>query len=152
MDILSNLTRALQDGLIVRSNGHFTFIHDRIQEAGYSLIPQMNLPNTHLEIGRLLLADTTEEELEEEIFAIVGHLNAGWELIEEDTEKIELAELNLKAGQKAKAAAAFDDSKQYIEVGLKLLGSYSWRECYDLTLSLHNQSILRLVNFSGSNS
>ena len=68
---------ALQDGLISGSNGHISFAHDRVHEAGYALIPKSELPQTHLKIGRLLLASTPVEELEEEIFAIIGHLNLG---------------------------------------------------------------------------
>jgi predicted ATPase len=108
-DVLSDLNPALDSGLIVRSNGYFSFAHDRIQEAGYALIPKSDLPQTHLEIGRLLLASTPAEELEEEIFFIVGHLNVGRALIDTDSEKTNLAALNLKAGQKTKAAAAFAD-------------------------------------------
>ena len=139
MDILSDLNPALQDGLIVRSNGYFTFVHDRIQEAVYSLIPQADLPKTHLEIGRLLLVDATDEVLDEEIYAIVGHLNAGRALIEAESEKLDLVDLNLKAGQKARAASAFSDAKTYIEIALYLLGSKSWETSYELTLTLYNE-------------
>jgi PAS domain S-box-containing protein len=139
-DILTALNPALQGGLIVRSNGSFSFTHDRIQEAGYALIPKADLPATHLEIGRLLLTSTTPEEQEEEIFAIVGHLNAGRALIESDSEKTDLAELNLRAGQKAKATAAFADAKQYVEIGLDLFEADSWQGHYELTLSLHNEN------------
>jgi len=139
-DILTALSPALQEGLINISNGYFSFVHDRIQEAGYSLVPQSDLTQTHLEIGRLLLAETATEDLEEEIFSIVGHLNAGGALIDNGPEKTELASLNLIAGRKAKAAAAFSDGKRYIEIGLDLLGPDSWQEQYELTLSLQNEN------------
>ncbi|MBL0712138.1 MAG: AAA family ATPase, partial [Desulfosarcina sp.] len=139
-DILTALSPALQDGLIIGSNGYFSFVHDRIQEAGYALIPESDRPKTHLEIGRLLLAGAPAGKLEEEIFAIVGHLNAGRALIDTDREKLDLAELNLKAGQKAKSASAFVDAKKHIEIGLSLLGPDSWQGQYELTLSLHNEN------------
>jgi len=139
-NILTDLSPALEDGLVVQTNGYYEFAHDRIQEAGYSLIPKAGLPHTHLKIGRLLLADTAAEELEENIFSIVGHLNTGRALIESDSEKIDLAALNLKAGQKAKAASAFSDAKTYIEVGIDLLGPDSWQGQYELTLSLYNEN------------
>jgi hypothetical protein len=81
-DILTDLNPALQSGLIIRSNRHYIFSHDRVQEAGYALIPSLDLPKTHLDIGRLLLANTAAEDLDKEIFAIVGHLNAGRALID----------------------------------------------------------------------
>ena len=139
-DILTSLSPALQDGLINRSNGYFSFVHDRIQEAGYALVPEEERPQIHLEIGRLLLENVTDEKLDEEIFTIVSNLNAGRVLIDTDSEKVELARLNLKAGQRAKAAAAFVDAKQYIEIGIDLLGPDSWKELYTLTLSLHNEN------------
>jgi len=139
-DVLTALNPALQAGLILRSDGHFSFAHDRVQEAGYSLIPRSDLSKTHLEIGRLLLAHTTAEDLDEEVFAIVNHLNTGRAFIDTETEKIELAALNLAAGQKAKVGAAFADAKKYIEMGLDLLGTDPWQDQYDLTLSLHNEN------------
>jgi PAS domain S-box-containing protein len=138
-DILTALTPALQAGLIVLSDGHLSFAHDRIQEAGYALIPKSDRPPIHLEIGRSLLASTKAEDLEQEIFTVVGHLNVGRASIDTDSEKIELAALNLAAGQKAKAASAFADAKEYIEIGLELLGTDHWQDQYDLTLSLHNE-------------
>ena len=137
--ILSDLNPALQSDLIFRSNGSFSFAHDRIQEAGYSLIPQGDLPRMHLTIGRLLLAGTVDEDLGEKIFDIVGHLNAGRALTESESEKLDLAELNLKAGQRARAASAFSDAKTYIEIALDLLAPDSWQGQYELTLSLYNE-------------
>jgi predicted ATPase/tRNA A-37 threonylcarbamoyl transferase component Bud32 len=139
-DILTDLNPALQAGLIFRLNGDYVFSHDRIQEAGYALIPKSELPKRHLEIGRLLLAATPAQDLDEQIFTIVGQLNAGRILIDKGSEKIELAVLNLEAGQKAKTASAYSDAKKYIEIGLDLLRPDSWQEQYELTLSLHNEN------------
>jgi PAS domain S-box-containing protein len=139
-DILTDLNPALQAGLIFRLNGDYVFSHDRVQEAGYALIPKSELPKRHLEIGRLLLAATPQENLEENIFAIVGHLNIGRALINTDSEKLDLARLNLLAGQKAKAASAFVDGKEYVEIGIELLEPDSWQGHYGLTLSLYNQN------------
>ena len=66
--------------------------------------------------------------------------NTGRAFIDTETEKIELAALNLAAGQKAKVGAAFADAKKYIEMGLDLLGTDPWQDQYDLTLSLHNEN------------
>ena len=137
-EILTYLIPALQSGLIIQSNAHFVFAHDRIQEAAYSLIPESDRQNTHLEIGRKLLAQTAAEDLDEEIFPIVAQLNDGRALIDTSSEKTELAALNLRAGQKAKTASAYADAKKYIEIGLDLIGPASWDEQYELTLSLHN--------------
>ncbi|UCC52677.1 MAG: hypothetical protein JSV68_01655, partial [Anaerolineaceae bacterium] len=139
-DILMDLDPALQRGLIILSNGQGRFSHDRIQEAAYAFIPKSDRPKWHLEIGRLLLAATPEENLKEEIFKIVSHLNAGRALIASGSKRLDLAKLNLMAGQKAIDTSAFADGKKYVEIGLGLLGSDSWQEQYELTLSLHNKN------------
>jgi PAS domain S-box-containing protein len=139
-DILLYLSPALKGGLIIQSNGLYMFSHDRIQEAGYALIPESDLPMTHLKIGRNLQEGIAAEDLAEELFTVVGHLNAGRVLLDNEVEKIDLAALNLAAGQKAKAASAYPEAKKYIEISLDLLGPNSWRDHYDLTLSLHNEN------------
>jgi predicted ATPase len=60
--------------------------------------------------------------------------------IDTSSERIKIAALNLAAGQNAKAASAYADAKTYIEIGLELLGTDSWLEQYELTLSLHNEN------------
>jgi predicted ATPase len=138
-EVLTALNPALQGGLILRSDGHQSFVHDRIQEAAYALIPASDRPRIHLEIGRSLLADAKEEEFEREIFTIVSQLNVGRTLIDTDSERIRLAELNLAAGRRAKTASAYADAKTYVEIGIELLGTNPWQDQYDLTLSLHNE-------------
>ena len=78
-------------------------MHDRVQQAAYSLIPEDEKKQLHLQIGRLLLRNIREYELEKNIFDMVNQLNEGSALITEQSEKHELIKLNLKAGKKAKA-------------------------------------------------
>jgi predicted ATPase/signal transduction histidine kinase/DNA-binding NarL/FixJ family response regulator len=115
----------------------FRFLHDRVQQAVYSLIEEEQKKDVHLKIGRLLLANTPEAEQEEQIFAIVNHLNIGKDLIPDQSEKNRLAELNLTAGKKAKASAAYRAASAYLQGGIGLLGAESWQQQYDLTLTLH---------------
>jgi PAS domain S-box-containing protein len=138
-DVLEALHPALEAGLLIRSNGRFSFTHDRIQEAAYALIPSADRPRLHLAIGRTLLAAIESGKLTEEIFSVVGHLNAGRMLIEADSEKQDLAALNLRAAQKARAASAFANAERHIEIGLALLGQCAWQDCYELALSLHTE-------------
>jgi predicted ATPase len=76
----------------------------------------------HLEIGRLLLSNTDADELEGALFNIVEHFNAGAALLKSESERIEVAELNLKSGRKARNSAAYAEGFGYIEQGLALLG------------------------------
>ncbi|GAB1539466.1 AAA family ATPase [Scytonema sp. NUACC21] len=118
----------------------YKFLHDRVQQASYSLIPDSQKKETHLKIGRLLLQNTTIEERQENIFALVNQLNYAIDLITLESEKYELAELNLIASQKAKAATAYEFADRYLRVGLSLLTVSSWQEQYALTLTLYQEA------------
>ncbi len=115
----------------------YKFLHDRVQQAAYSLIPESEKKATHLKIGQLLLNNTTEQERKDNIFALVNQLNYGTDLLTAQSEKDELAQLNLIAGQKAKAATAYEAAVNYLNVGLELLSQDSWENKYDLTFTFY---------------
>jgi histidine kinase len=112
----------------------FKFIHDRIQQAAYSLIPQNQKPSIHLQIGKLLL----QEKLEENILDIVNHLNIAVDLLTAQ-EKEQLIELNIKAIRKAKAANAYDAAVTLCDFSSKLLPENSWQTHYKVTLDLYTE-------------
>ncbi|MBD1938262.1 hybrid sensor histidine kinase/response regulator [Microcoleus sp. FACHB-68] len=118
----------------------YKFLHDRVQQACYSLIPDKEKKQTHLKIGQLLLHSTTPEDRKENIFALVNQLNYGTDLLTSESEKYELAALNLIAGQKAKAATAHESAVKYLQVSLGLLAENSWSSQYELTLALHQEA------------
>ncbi|MEG4069912.1 AAA family ATPase [Microcoleus sp. Pol11C2] len=118
----------------------YRFLHDRVQQAAYSLIPEDQKRSTHLRIGQLLLNNTPEAEREERIFDIVNHLNVGVELITQEAEQEQLAQLNLVAGKKAKAATAYSAAVEYLNAGRELLTANSWESQYQLTLTLHEEA------------
>ncbi|HEY9863407.1 MAG TPA: serine/threonine-protein kinase PknK, partial [Candidatus Obscuribacterales bacterium] len=119
----------------------YKFLHDRVQQAAYSLIPDEQKKQTHLKIGQLLLHSTTPEEQKENIFALVNQLNYGIELLTTQTEKYQLAQLNLIAGQKAKAATAYESAVKYLNLGIGILASDSWETHYDLTFDLYIEAM-----------
>src|SRR6476469_9228611 len=118
----------------------YKFLHDRVQQAAYSLIPEDQKRSTHLKIGQLLLKNTPEADREERIFDIVNHLNVGVELIIPEAEREKLARLNLVAGKKAKAATAYSAAVEYFNMGRELLTANSWQNQYELTLGLHTEA------------
>ena len=115
----------------------YKFFHDRIQQAAYSLIPSEDKQAVHRRVGQLLLRNTPPDEREEKIFDIVNQLNLGTELIDRQSERDELAELNLIAGRKAKASAAYEPAFNYFKSGISLLGEDNWKGKYNLTLALY---------------
>lgn len=115
----------------------YKFLHDRVQQAAYSLIPEEQKKATHLKIGQLLLQKTVKYALEEHILDIVNQLNIGKELITEPSENYDLAKLNLIAGKKAKIATAYEAAVKYFTVSLELLAEDNWQTDYDLMLELY---------------
>jgi len=132
----------------------YRFLHDRVQQAAYFLIPELDKKATHLKIGRTLLKNTPQIEEEENIFAIVNQLNIGVDLITEQVEKHKLAQLNLIAGHKAKSATAYETAVRYLNTALALLEPHSWQTQYDLTLKLFietAESEYLNINFEAAN-
>ncbi len=152
------LWKALQEGLIVPAtqvykffqvqeiepsdvqhsvNPVYRFLHDRVQQAAYCLIPEAKKQSVHFHIGTLLLCNSSATEQEERLFEIVSHLNVGRTFIIQPTKRDELTQLNLKAAQKAKAATAYSAAVDYLTIGIELLPPDSWHQDYNLTLALH---------------
>jgi PAS domain S-box-containing protein len=120
-EVHGQLWEAVRTGFVFRSETSYRFVHDRVQEAAYSLIPEELRAEEHLRIGRLLAAHTPPEIREERIFEIVNQLNRGAGLIASEDEREQLAELNLMAGRRAKASAAFASALKYFTDGAALL-------------------------------
>ncbi|MEG4121822.1 ATP-binding protein, partial [Microcoleus sp. N9_B4] len=151
------LWKALQEGLVIpttriykfftqsdseevfhaSANPTYRFLHDRVQQAAYFLILDEKKQVTHLKIGQLLLSHTSVAEQEEKLFEIVNQLNMGKSLIIEPSEQTQLAQLNLQAGQKARAATAYTAALEYSITGIDLLAEKRWTSQYELTLALY---------------
>ena len=135
-EMRSNLLDAVRAGFVIRLGGSYKFVHDRVQEAAYSLIPESERAAAHLGIGRLLLSNVSSTELEEKIFDIVNQLNRGYKLIESLQERERLAELDLIAGTRAQASSAHTSALQYLTMGGALLTEDCWERRYKLSFGL----------------
>lgn len=152
----SSLWKCLEEGLILPLNNlykffdtdenilesekitiAYQFLHDRVQQAAYFLIPDQEKPLTHFKIGSLLLKNTPQEAWEEDIFAIVNHLNYGGEFVGDRAQREQLSRLNLIAGNKAKNSTAYQEALNYYSQGMNLLDNDSWETQYELTLNLY---------------
>ncbi|MBE9118528.1 AAA family ATPase [Lusitaniella coriacea LEGE 07157] len=119
----------------------YKFLHDRVQQASYSLIPDDEKQATHLSIGQLLKNQTPPDQQEEKIFEIVNQLNMGKELISSPAQRDELAQLNLLATQKAKTATAYQAAWEYCATGIGLLAGNCWETQYKLILDLYVEGL-----------
>ncbi|MDZ8188948.1 MAG: AAA family ATPase [Nostoc sp. ChiSLP02] len=115
----------------------YKFVHDRVQQAAYSLIPQEQKKSIHLKIGLLLLNNIPVAEQEERIFELVNQFNIAVEFISHQAKRDELAQMNLIAGRKALASTAYPAALRYLTTGIGLLADDSWETKYELILALY---------------
>lgn len=147
VDTAQHLWEALEEGLVVPLNPaykwqypdeipgtadghspHYRFLHDRVQQAVYSMMSQDDQQRTHYRIGRLLWHNTDLKERDDLLFDIVNHLNIGRSRVVDAGERIRLAGLNQQAGQRAKQATAFEAALHYYKTGIELLSDEGWNE------------------------
>ena len=146
-----DLSQAIAEGLVVgvaQAHPHaaiadtddaptFAFLHDRVQQSAYALIPTERRRMVHLAVGRLLRARTPPDQLDARLFDVVHHLNLGRELMTSAVERKEVARLNLAAARKAKSSTAHDTALELLEAGVDLLGPDAWGGDYELCFALH---------------
>lgn len=129
----------------------YKFIHDRIQQAAYLLIPSSQRQATHLKIGKLLLNQIQKrfdqpietiltELLPETLLNIINQFNLGVGLIKNLKERHQLALFNLIAGRKAKITTAYPTAVGHLAIGMGLLTANSWETDYQLTLELYTEA------------
>jgi predicted ATPase len=130
------LWEAVRAGLVFQQESTYKFLHDRIQQAAYSLIPEEQRADVHVRIGRVLLARLTADQLAEHLFDVANQLNRGAARLIERGEKAQMAMIDLRAGRKAKALAAYASARAYFSAGMTLLEERDWGSQYELTFSL----------------
>jgi predicted ATPase/signal transduction histidine kinase len=124
----ADLAPAVDEGLLVAFDdaagapASYAFLHDRVQQSAYALIPAERREMVHLSVGRLMRARASPEALEAGAFDIVQHLNLGRRLIRDPDERRAVATLNLAAGRRAKSATAHDGALELFQAGIELLG------------------------------
>lgn len=111
----------LEDATLV-----YQFAHDRVVESAYALHSERERAELHLRIGRELWSRLPERERRVRVFDFIDHLNRGRALLETQAERVELAELNHEAAQKARRSAAYGTALGYLETSQSLLDTSEW--------------------------
>ncbi|MGE5659485.1 MAG: AAA family ATPase [Actinomycetota bacterium] len=157
IETATSLWKALQEGLIMPQSEvykfyvgleplifpktsdfvAYRFLHDRVQQAAYSLIPEEQKEITHLTIGRLLLHNQSEAE---HLFEIVNHLNKSISLITDTWERQMLMRLNLMGCHRAKASTAYTAAIRYAMQAIDLLPPEPWQTDYEFALKLYESA------------
>jgi len=134
------LESCVDDGFLQtkEDSGYYTWAHDQVQQAAYELIPLQQREKFHLLIGSRLFLSTSSSEIDKFIFYIVDNMNRGLTLVNNPYQKYEMAELNLRAGEKILGRHSFQSSVKYLMTGIALLENDSWEKKYGLTIRLHD--------------
>ncbi|MCP4341629.1 MAG: AAA family ATPase [Desulfobulbaceae bacterium] len=148
--VRADLKSAVDETLLLPfQDNRYSFFHDRVQQAAYSLIPENERAAVHLKIGRLLLEQTASAASDDNLFDIVNHFNLSTALISNQEERYLVAELDLAAARKAKASTAYASALGHLSAGIALLDESAWEMRYDLTFDLYKE--LAEVEYLGSN-
>jgi PAS domain S-box-containing protein len=135
-ELHANLLEARRQELVDFLESSYRFVHDRVHEAAYALVPTERRAAVHLRIGRVLVAHTPPGKLDETIFEIVNQLNRASSLMTVPEEREQLAEFNLLAGKRAQASSAYVSALNYMTTGAALLTVDSWQQRRELSFAL----------------
>ncbi|MFN4237222.1 MAG: response regulator [Vogesella sp.] len=111
-DLLA-LSRDDEDGTF------YHFVHDRIQQAAYTLCDDTERQQQHLKVGRTLLQQQADDP--EQLFAVLAHYNAAELVLDDPAERVLLARLNTEAGQQALRTTAFAAALHHLQTAYRLL-------------------------------
>ena len=114
----------------------FEFLHDKVRQAVYAQVPDVQKNTIHLQIGKLILKNTAAKDLHNRIFSIVHHFNQGKNQLGKNADLQQLARLNLMAGKRAKDAAAYGQALNYLKTGENFLTDNAWVENYTLIFDI----------------
>lgn len=134
--IESALQIFVYDSLLLRVDDNYYFAHDSVREAAYALLTAEDRAEMHLRVGRLLSRGLAAADVGDDVFAVVGQFNRAVGLVHSVEEQVLVAELNLEAGKRAIAAAAYETALRYLDAGYAMLGTTSWSAHYRLSFEL----------------
>jgi predicted ATPase/signal transduction histidine kinase/tRNA A-37 threonylcarbamoyl transferase component Bud32 len=153
LEVAADLYPALEEGLVLPLDDRFrlvpqggaddaayAFLHDRVQQAANARVPEPARAPLHRKVARLLFAGTPKDRVEERIFDLVHHFNLGGFEGLDDAQRYEVARLDLVAGRRAKASAAFEPALRCFSAGCRFLPDGAENEAYDLWFPLHAEA------------
>ncbi|KFA87000.1 trifunctional serine/threonine-protein kinase/ATP-binding protein/sensor histidine kinase [Archangium violaceum] len=118
----------------------FRFAHDRIRQAAYSFLPEDERTPRHLEVGLRLYEDArATRTLEERMFTILPHLGHAPERIGPDALRLELADLHLAAGRRAKRSGTYRTACELFRSGARLIPPAAREQEHERTFALHKE-------------
>ncbi|WP_247887213.1 AAA family ATPase [Azospirillum sp. SYSU D00513] len=139
-EVERGLAGVVAEGLLLRAEDSYRFLHDRVQEGAYALVPEEERSALHLEIARALRGasdtDAGADASGERLFDIVGQYDRVLPLVRDEREREEVAALYLAAGHRAKAASAHRSALAHVLAGLSLLDERRWERQREVSFAL----------------
>lgn len=121
----------------------YQFVHDRVQQAAYQSIPEVDKEKIHLNIARILMQREPEASKKERLFEVVDHFNQAHSLLTTQERKA-VANLNYLAGVQAKNANAYKPMFNYLAAALRLIDETTWESDYRLSFEINLNYLLAL--------
>lgn len=116
-----------------------SFACEGTREAIYSeILTAEQRSRLHYSIGKALWRSWDLEQLDAHVDVVVDQLILGKKLIERKKERIAIAKLCLRAGEKAAKRSSFQTAYGYLSKGQSLLCDECWVEDYELCLHVYS--------------
>lgn len=145
-EVAANVETAVQHGLVIPvyawnrdEADDYRYLHDRVQQAALTLLPEDERKQLRLHIAQLLLDMVDVSEKEEKIYEIADHLNYAISEIKSPEELMDAVRVNLAASLRAKNATAYETALHYIRQAMDHAPGDLWEEHSPLTRDLYLQ-------------
>ncbi|MDF1549988.1 MAG: SpoIIE family protein phosphatase, partial [Bacteroidales bacterium] len=128
--------KAISSKLIFEyESGKYRFIHPDIYREYLKDIDSTLKKELDFKIGTYINQNTPHL-----IFKLLEHYNGCNDLFTSHNQQIELAKLNLKAGEKSISLIAYDIAFEYFETAINIVNSSYWKSDYSFMLELYTLS------------
>lgn len=111
----------------------YTFQHEEIRQAFYSLVAEQNRNTIHMDAG-LVLAKYLYEDDSISVFDVLKHLNEVKEEMVANGKQMELVKLNFKAAQQEEINS---QAIVYLQIAIELLIEENWESDYSITYEIY---------------
>mmetsp|Transcript_7945 Transcript_7945/g.17919 ORF Transcript_7945/g.17919 Transcript_7945/m.17919 type:complete len:1329 (+) Transcript_7945:91-4077(+) len=138
-NICNWLEQVVNEGFMIKAGtSDFKFVHDKVREAAYSLIPDGEKNQHHYSLGKSLYSMTKGKDVDDIIFSIADQINHGIDSLplRSPESRVDLAKLNEMAGVKAVECSDYVTARSYLSIALSLLPTDHWKSHYDQSLRL----------------
>jgi predicted ATPase/signal transduction histidine kinase len=119
----------------------YSFIHDRLHQAVYSLVDEASKKTIHFDISQYLLENKKGKTLEDNIFEVANHLKIGIEKLIDDREKNMAIQTFTLAAKKAKLVTSYVLSFEYISYAKQFITQEHWEDDYNNTFDIYLQYV-----------